>query len=201
VVSDDIPPTGAQARDAAITIERDGIRIRAASDGPAHILLPVQFSHCLAVVNAAPIRLRRANLLQTLVSFDGARRPDRISLRTVRRQRVPSTGRPRQQGARAMSGRFAKAWRLPSKRYARRAVTCGYAIAYAFTLASFIVIWFSHSSLLNIGRDADLSLWLNKAYLDWARPFDVTAMNPMQGMTSMLMAMNPYLNPAIWVLE
>jgi hypothetical protein len=78
-------------------------------------------------------------------------------------------------------------------------VTCGYASAYAFTLASFIVIWFSHSNLLNIGRDADLSLWLNKAYLDWARPFDVTAMNPMQGMTSMLMAMNPYLNPAVWV--
>ena len=72
VISDDIPPTGAQARDAAITIERDGIRLRAVSDGPAHILLPVQFSHCLAVVNAAPVRLRRANLLQTLVSFDGA---------------------------------------------------------------------------------------------------------------------------------
>jgi hypothetical protein len=72
VVSDDIPPTGAQARDAAITIERDGIRLRAASDGPAHVLLPVQFSHCLAVVNAAPVRLRRANLLQTLVSFEGA---------------------------------------------------------------------------------------------------------------------------------
>jgi hypothetical protein len=34
--------------------------------------LPVQFSHCLAVVNAAPVRLRRANLLQTLVSFEGA---------------------------------------------------------------------------------------------------------------------------------
>ena len=33
-------------------------------------------------------------------------------------------------------------------------MTCGYASAYAFTLASFIVIWFSHSNLLNIGRDA-----------------------------------------------
>ena len=30
VVSDDIPPTGAQARDAAITIERDGIRLQMA---------------------------------------------------------------------------------------------------------------------------------------------------------------------------
>jgi hypothetical protein len=55
-----------------MTVERDGVRLRAVSDGPAHILLPVQFSHCLRIVNAAPARLTRANLLQTLVSFDGA---------------------------------------------------------------------------------------------------------------------------------
>ena len=45
--------------------------VQAASNGPAHILLPVQFSHCLVVVNGAPARLTRANLLQTLVSFEG----------------------------------------------------------------------------------------------------------------------------------
>ena len=55
-----------------MTVERDGVRVQAASNGPAHILLPVQFSHCLVVVNGAPARLTRANLLQTLVSFDGA---------------------------------------------------------------------------------------------------------------------------------
>jgi hypothetical protein len=54
-----------------MTIERDGVRVQAASNGPAHILLPVQFSHCLVVVNGAPARLTRANLLQTLVSFEG----------------------------------------------------------------------------------------------------------------------------------
>ena len=53
-----------------MTVERDGVRVQAASDGPAHILLPVQFSHCL-VVNDAHARLRRANLFQTLLSFDG----------------------------------------------------------------------------------------------------------------------------------
>ena len=37
-------------------------------------------------------------------------------------------------------------------------------IAYAVTLASFIVIWFNHPILLYIGRDANLSLWLSKAY-------------------------------------
>jgi hypothetical protein len=86
---------------------------------------------------------------------------------------------------------------IPARRATERR---GYAIAYAVTLASFVVVWFSHYGLLHIGRDGELSLWLNRAYLDWARPLDVTAMNPLQGMTSMLMVMNPYFNPAIWVL-
>jgi hypothetical protein len=68
-------------------------------------------------------------------------------------------------------------------------------------LLSFIAIWFRHSLFLYIGRDADLSLWLGRAYLDWARPFDVTAMNPLQGMTSMLVAINPYFNPAVWIFQ
>jgi hypothetical protein len=84
---------------------------------------------------------------------------------------------------------------------ARPGATGGYIIAYAVTLASFIVIWFNHPILLYIGRDANLSLWLSKAYLDWAYPLDVTAMNPFQGMTSMLMAINPYFNPATWIFQ
>jgi len=71
VVSDDVPPTVAKARNVVMTVERDGVRVQAASNGPAHILLPVQFSHCLVVVNGAPARLTRANLMQTLVSFEG----------------------------------------------------------------------------------------------------------------------------------
>jgi hypothetical protein len=55
-----------------MTVELDGVHVRAVSDGPAHILLPVQFSRCLRVVNNSPVRLTRANLLQTLVSFEGA---------------------------------------------------------------------------------------------------------------------------------
>ena len=82
---------------------------------------------------------------------------------------------------------------------ARPGATGGYIIAYAVTLASFIVIWFSHPILLYIGRDANLSLWLSKAYADWAYPLDVTAMNPLQGMTSMLMPINPYFNPGTWI--
>jgi hypothetical protein len=72
VVSDDIPSTTGTARDVAMIVERDGLRVRATSDGTAHILLPVQFSHCLVVVNGAAARLARANLFQTLLSFDRA---------------------------------------------------------------------------------------------------------------------------------
>ncbi len=72
VVSDDIPSATARARNVTMTIERDGIRVRAESDGPTHVVLPVQFSHCLAVVNGAAVRLDRVNLLQTLMTFAGA---------------------------------------------------------------------------------------------------------------------------------
>jgi hypothetical protein len=71
VVSDDLPATNAKARNVAMTVGLDGVRMRAVSDGPAHILLPLQFSHCLVVVNGAAVRLTRANLIQTLMSFDG----------------------------------------------------------------------------------------------------------------------------------
>jgi hypothetical protein len=72
VVSEDLPATTAQARNVAVSVSSDGIRVRAQSDGPAHILLPVQFSHCLVVANGAAVRLSRANLFQTLMSFSGS---------------------------------------------------------------------------------------------------------------------------------
>jgi hypothetical protein len=72
VVTEDVPATAIQARNVTIAIERDGIRIRAHSEGPAHIVLPIQFSNCLVVVDGGPVRLRRVNLMQTLMSFAGA---------------------------------------------------------------------------------------------------------------------------------
>jgi hypothetical protein len=84
---------------------------------------------------------------------------------------------------------------------ARSIARLAYPAAYIVVLLSFTLIWFRHFPFLYIGRDADLSLWLGKAYVDWAHPFDVTAMNPLQGMTSMLMAINPYFNPAAWIFQ
>jgi|EndMetStandDraft_2_1072991.scaffolds.fasta_scaffold11151_3 hypothetical protein len=72
IVTDGLASTTAQARNVVMTIERDGVRIQASTDGPAHLLLPLQFSHCLVIVNGAAARLSRANLFQTLMSFDRA---------------------------------------------------------------------------------------------------------------------------------
>src|SRR5262249_2501486 len=113
-------------------------------------------------------------------------------------QHLPSSGRDRQQGAWALTEHAAKGVRAT---LARPSASWGYPAAYLVVLLSFIAIWFRHSLFLYIGRDADLSLWLGRAYLDWARPFDVTAMNPLQGMTSMLVAINPYFNPAVWIFQ
>jgi hypothetical protein len=71
IVAEDMPPASVQARNVAITVVRDGIRVQAESDGPAHILLPVQFSHCLVIANGAAARLSRADLFLTLLSFSG----------------------------------------------------------------------------------------------------------------------------------
>src|SRR5262245_60225135 len=91
--------------------------------------------------------------------------------------------------------------RLPKPILARSIARLAYPAAYIIVLLSFTLIWFRHFPFLYIGRDAALSLWLGKAYLDWAHPFDITAMNPLQGMTSMLMAINPYFNPAVWIFQ
>ncbi|PWT89545.1 MAG: hypothetical protein C5B56_06940 [Proteobacteria bacterium] len=72
ISDDDVPPADTRARNVVMTVERDGFRLRADSSGPAHIVVPVQFSHCLRVVNGASARLARVNLFQTLVSFSGA---------------------------------------------------------------------------------------------------------------------------------
>jgi hypothetical protein len=83
----------------------------------------------------------------------------------------------------------------------RRATAMGYAAAYLVVLLSCIRIWSADPTLLYVGRDADFSLWLASTYLDWARPFGVTTLNPFQGMGSMLMPMNPYFNPGAWIFH
>jgi hypothetical protein len=76
-----------------------------------------------------------------------------------------------------------------------------YVIAYIVVLCCCLRIWLADPSLLYIGRDPDYGIWLAKTYFDWARPLAVTAVNPFQGMGSMLIPMNPYFNPGAWIFE
>lgn len=90
-------------------------------------------------------------------------------------------------------------------RLSRAGIRCrtpvAYAIAYLVVLLSCIRIWSADPTLLYVGRDADFSIWLANAYMEWARPLGVTALNPFQGMGSMLMPMNPYFNPGAWIFQ
>jgi hypothetical protein len=85
---------------------------------------------------------------------------------------------------------------------ARRHVVAAYAATYVVVLLTCIRIWSSADpTLIYVGRDSDFSLWLARAYLDWAHPFSVTTLNPLQGMVSTLMPMNPNFNPGAWVFQ
>jgi len=74
-----------------------------------------------------------------------------------------------------------------------------YGLAYAFVLVALVRIWAKYPQLLFIYRDGEYNLWISLQYAQWADPFDLTAINPLQGMTSMLVAINPYFNPGQWL--
>lgn len=78
IIHDGPPLKGlTKAHSGALYYERGGVRVKAASSGPALIVLPVQFSNSLRITEVArnstgtPIRLIRVNLLQVGVLFDG----------------------------------------------------------------------------------------------------------------------------------
>jgi hypothetical protein len=74
-----------------------------------------------------------------------------------------------------------------------------YSLAYLIVFLACIRIWIADSTWLYIGNDADFVNWLGIAYLKWAHTFSVTTLNPMQGMGSMLIPINPKFNPGSWI--
>lgn len=74
-----------------------------------------------------------------------------------------------------------------------------YAAAYAVILLCFCMAWGRRPELLYVGRDGSYGLWVADAYRHWAGVFDITAINPYQGMVSTLIPINPYFDPAQWV--
>lgn len=73
-----------------------------------------------------------------------------------------------------------------------------YTLAYAAMLFSFALVWLKYPQFMYVGRDGDFALWSSQAYEQWGTPFGVTAINPLQGMVSMLVPINPYLIPGEW---
>ena len=69
-----------------------------------------------------------------------------------------------------------------------------YLLALVVSILSYSWIAFHYPNWLYLGRDADHNLWLNYAYGRWAGPLDITAFNPLQGMTSTLVPINQYLD-------
>lgn len=65
---------------------------------------------------------------------------------------------------------------------------------------SYLYIGVYTHNWMYIGQDGTYNLWLTKAYINWAHPLDISAFNPLQGMTSTLMPVNGYLNPSSWIL-
>jgi hypothetical protein len=53
-------------------LARDGYDIAAESPGRSMLLLPLQYSHCLTIVGDVGPRVVRANVLQTLLVFEGS---------------------------------------------------------------------------------------------------------------------------------
>jgi len=73
-----------------------------------------------------------------------------------------------------------------------------FTLAFVIVLAAFVLIWDKYPQLLYIYRDGEYNLWISLKYTEWASPFGMTSINPFQGMTSMLVTINPYFNPGQW---
>lgn len=71
VVFNEVPGALHRAEGVALRFEKDGFRVIARSDGPAIVVVPVQFSQCLASVAPTTARLFRANGIQTGIAFSG----------------------------------------------------------------------------------------------------------------------------------
>jgi hypothetical protein len=74
VVNAPLPGRFIPATSSRLFVEKSGLRLSASSEGTSVLLLPLEYSHCLNIESTgaiAPLRLFRANLLQTGVVFTG----------------------------------------------------------------------------------------------------------------------------------
>lgn len=74
-----------------------------------------------------------------------------------------------------------------------------FTLAFGTIVAAFALVWTKYPQLLYLYRDGEYNLWISLQTGTWATPFDLTSINPLQGMTSMLVTINPYFDPGQWV--
>lgn len=68
--------------------------------------------------------------------------------------------------------------------------------AYLLFLCSAAIVWYLDSPNVTFDtRDARLALWLSRLHFEWGGPFDLTLLNPYQGMVGMAIPLNPYWTP------
>ena len=67
-----------------------------------------------------------------------------------------------------------------------------------FVLDEAVKAWLSMPSLLAVGRDGRLSVWLAQEGYRWNSLFSVTTINPFQGVGSMLLPINAWWIPGTW---
>lgn len=72
-------------------------------------------------------------------------------------------------------------------------------LALALVLVTLIITWLKYPQFLYLYRDGEYNLWISHQTSMWSRPFDLTSINPLQGMTSMLVTINPYFDPGQWI--
>lgn len=73
------------------------------------------------------------------------------------------------------------------------------AINFVVIFAAWAFISTKYPQFLYLYRDGEYNLWISLQSRLWSDPFAFTSFNPLQGMTSMLVTVNPYFNPGQWV--
>ncbi len=74
-------------------------------------------------------------------------------------------------------------------------------LGFSGIILAFAFVWTKYPQFLYLYRDGEYNLWISLQTGAWTTPFDLTSINPLQGMTSMLVTINPYFDPGQWVFK
>ena len=73
-----------------------------------------------------------------------------------------------------------------------------YLAVFGLTVATAWYFWAVYPTLLYVGLDGEFVSWTSQGFGAWSGWFDLTSINPYQGMTSTFMTINPLVIPGEW---